>query len=57
MRVQRFSPDGSVQRALVVTAEFRGSLTAKCVEMVFRRIRVAPFDGPAPPLFQRVVIE
>jgi hypothetical protein len=53
----RFSPDGSVQLALVVTAEFRGSITAKCVEMWSRRIRVAPFDGPAPPLFQRVVIE
>lgn len=52
----RFGPNGHVLRAAVVTAEFAGSVAAKCVEMVFRRAEVPEFDGPAPPLFQRIDI-
>jgi hypothetical protein len=50
----RFGSDGHVTRALVLTPAFRGSPQGSCVEMVFRRAIVPTFEGPAPPLFQRL---
>jgi len=53
----RFDRDGSVKRALVISEAFLHTATKSCVEMVFRRLRVLPFDGPAPALFQQVVLQ
>jgi hypothetical protein len=52
----RFGADGHAS-AVVLTLRFRNTVTASCVQMVFRRNAVvSPFDGPAPPLFERVEI-
>ncbi len=40
-----FTPAGKVQAASVVTAKFRGTSTASCVEDAFRRVTIPAYQG------------
>lgn len=40
-----YSPDGNVQSVEILTAKFRDTTTGSCVRMVFRRAKIAAFQG------------
>jgi protein kinase-like protein len=51
-----YSNDGDVQSVEILTGKFRETLTGSCIRMVFRRAKIAPFQGEPPTFIKSFTI-
>jgi hypothetical protein len=51
-----YSNDGEVKQVEILTAKFRDTLTGSCVNMVFRRAKIAAFKGEPPTFIKSFTI-